>query len=73
MVGANTNRLSRESGWSVRPVTRKIGGRPVRPIGYSLVTLPQTPQEQIDICLACPLPDCQRRGCELMARGLRKK
>jgi hypothetical protein len=49
-------------------VTRKRGARPVKPVGYHLVTLPQTPQEEIDVCLACPLPDCQREGCALERR-----
>jgi hypothetical protein len=46
-------------------VTRKHGARPVRPVGYRLVVLPQTPQAEIDVCLECPLPDCGRRGCPL--------
>ncbi|MCU0507712.1 MAG: hypothetical protein MUC34_04785 [Anaerolineae bacterium] len=56
------------AGWSVRPVTRKRGARRVKPMGYRLVALPQTPQEEIDVCLACPLPDCQREGCALEGR-----
>lgn len=56
----------RAGGWSVRkPVTRKQGARPVRPVRYSLIDLPETPQAEIDVCLACPLPDCGPRGCPL--------
>lgn len=57
--------IERGAGWSTRPVTRKPGARPVRPVGYRLVVLPRTPQAEIDICLECPLPDCGRRGCPL--------
>jgi hypothetical protein len=68
MARKNLNAPRQPAGWSLRPVTRKIGGRPVRPIGYSLVTLPRTPQDEIDVCLECPLPDCREKGCPLAAR-----
>ena len=66
MSGSKIRSKGREPGWSARgPVTRKHGAWPVRPVGYRLVVLPQTPQAEIDVCLECPLPDCGRRGCPL--------
>lgn len=60
------------SGWSVRPDKHRISGRRVRPVGYGRITLPQTPQHEIDICLACPQPQCRPKGCPLEKRRPRR-
>jgi hypothetical protein len=60
------------SGWSAQGDRRKLSGRQVRPIAYGRITLPQTPQAQIDICLRCPLPDCRPKGCPLEKRRRRR-